>query len=103
MYNEELLCERAALFLLKILNSDFDIDTDNDNDTDFIYIHNNEMIINNIEGNGLVQIYDMMGRSVATYNVSGSANISMETLSNGVYVVRMTDANGVKTQKVVNN
>ncbi len=78
-------------------------DNDNDNDNDFIYINNNEMIINNIEGNGLVQIYDMMGRSVATYNVSGSANISMETLSNGVYVVRMTDANGVKTQKVVNN
>ena len=79
------------------------LNNDNDNDNDFIYIHNNEMIINNIEGNGLVQIYDMMGRSVATYNVSGSANISMETLSNGVYIVRMTDANGVKTQKVVNN
>ena len=74
-----------------------------DNDNDFIYINNNEMIINNIEGNGLVQIYDMMGRSVATYNVSGSANISMETLSEGVYIVRMTDANGVKTEKVVNN
>ncbi|MBR7176154.1 MAG: T9SS type A sorting domain-containing protein [Bacteroidales bacterium] len=81
----------------------FTLTLNNDNDNDFIYIHNNEMIINNIEGNGLVQIYDMMGRSVATYNVSGSANISMETLSNGVYVVRMTDANGVKTQKVVNN
>ena len=81
----------------------FTLTLNNDNDTDFIYIHNNEMIINNIEGNGLVQIYDVMGRSVATYNVSGSANISMETLSNGVYVVRMTDANGVKTQKVVNN
>ena len=79
------------------------LNNDNDNDNDFIYINNNEMIINNIEGNGLVQIYDMMGRSVATYNVSGSANINMETLSNGVYVVRMTDANGVKTQKVVNN
>ena len=79
------------------------LNNDNDNDTDFIYIHNNEMIINHIEGNGLVQIYDMMGRSVATYNVSGSANISMETLSEGVYIVRMTDANGVKTQKVVNN
>ena len=79
------------------------LNADNDNDADFIYINNNEMIINNIEGNGLVQIYDMMGRSVATYNVSGSANISMETLSNGVYIVRMIDANGVKTQKVVNN
>ena len=74
-----------------------------DNDNDFIYINNNEMIINNIEGDGLVQIYDVMGRSVATYNVSGSANISMETLSEGVYIVRMIDANGVKTQKVVNN
>ena len=79
------------------------LNADTDVDADFIYINNNEMIINNIEGNGLVQIYDVMGRSVATYNVSGSANISMETLSNGVYVVRMTDANGVKTQKVVNN
>ena len=79
------------------------LNNDNDNDNDFIYINNNEMIINNIEGNGLVQIYDMMGRSVATYNVSGSANISMETLSEGVYIVRMTDANGVKTEKVVNN
>ena len=79
------------------------LNADNDTDNDFIYINNNEMIINNIEGDGLVQIYDVMGRSVATYNVSGSANISMETLSNGVYIVRMTDANGVKTQKVVNN
>ena len=74
-----------------------------DTNADFIYINNNEMIINNIEGDGLVQIYDVMGRSVATYNVSGSANISMEALSEGIYIVRMTDANGVKTQKVVNN
>ena len=79
------------------------LNADNDTDNDFIYINNNEMIINNIEGDGLVQIYDVMGRSVATYNVSGSANISMETLSEGVYIVRMIDANGVKTQKVVNN
>lgn len=79
------------------------LNADNDTDNDFIYINNNEMIINNIEGDGLVQIYDVMGRSVATYNVSGSTNISMETLSNGVYIVRMIDANGVKTQKVVNN
>ncbi len=79
------------------------LNADTDVDADFIYINNNEMIINNIEGDGLVQIYDVMGRSVATYNVSGSANISMETLSNGVYIVRMIDANGVKTQKVVND
>ncbi len=79
------------------------LNADNDTDNDFIYINNNEMIINNIEGDGLVQIYDVMGRSVATYNVSGSANISMEALSEGVYIVRMTDANGVKTQKVVND
>ena len=79
------------------------LNADTDTDNDFIYINNNEMIINNIEGDGLVQIYDVMGRSVATYNVSGSANISMEALSEGIYIVRMTDANGVKTQKVVNN
>ena len=78
-------------------------DTDADADTDFIYINNDEIIINNIEGNGIVYIFDIMGRPMAEYHVNGSANINIEAFANGVYIVRMTDENGVKTQKIVRN
>ena len=79
------------------------LSSDTDTDSDFIYINNGEMIINNIEGNGHVVVYDIMGRPMAEYNVSGSANISIESFANGVYIVRMTDDNGVKTQKIIRN
>ena len=77
-------------------------DADNAN-ADFIYINNNEMIINNIEGQGIVHIYDIMGRPVTEYDVNGSARISTEIFANGIYIVRLTDGNGVKTQKLMIN
>ena len=67
----------------------------------FIYISNEELIINNIEGQGFIQIYDILGRPVAEYNVSSSANIPTASFSDGVYVVRMIDENGIKVQKVI--
>ena len=79
------------------------LNSEADTDTDFIYINNGEMIINNIEGDGLVHIFDIMGRPMAEYHVSGSANINIETFADGVYIVRMTDENGVKTQKIIRN
>ena len=79
------------------------LNADNDTDNSFIYINNNEMIIDNIDGQGVVYIYDIMGRPMAEYDVNGSARISTETFANGVYIVRMTDGNGVKTQKLTIN
>ncbi|MBQ4547718.1 MAG: T9SS type A sorting domain-containing protein [Bacteroidales bacterium] len=67
----------------------------------FIYINNGNMIINNIEGNAVVRVLDVLGRPVAEYNVTESANISTATLSSGVYLIQMYDNNGVKVQKVV--
>ena len=67
----------------------------------FIYINNGNMIINNIEGNAVVRVLDVLGRPVAEYNVTESANISTATLSSGVYMIQMYDNNGVKVQKVV--
>ncbi|MBE6335489.1 MAG: T9SS type A sorting domain-containing protein [Lentimicrobiaceae bacterium] len=67
----------------------------------FIYISNEELIINDIEGQGFIQIYDILGRPVAEYNVSSSANIPTASFSDGVYVVRMIDENGIKVQKVI--
>ena len=59
------------------------------------------MIINNIEGNAVVRVLDVLGRPVAEYNVTESANISTATLSSGVYMIQMYDNNGVKVQKIV--
>lgn len=75
-------------------------DNNSDNE-DFIFINNGEIIINKIEGKGVLQIFDVMGRYISHSEVSGSANISTEAFTSGVYIIRMTDDNGIKTQKVV--
>ena len=67
----------------------------------FVYINNNEIIINNIQGHAQVSIIDIMGRTVAKYNVFESAVISTSSLEKGVYIIQMTDANGIRTQKAI--
>ena len=83
-------------FVVKLNKNTSDFDNDN-----FIFINNNEIIINNIEGRAALQIFDVMGRYICNYEVTGSANISTEEFSSGVYIIRLMDDNGVKTQKVV--
>lgn len=82
----------------------FVITLNDDTDNSAFIIHNNDkLIISNIKGHGTLHIYDIMGRVVATYEASNSVNIPTETFSDGTYIVRMTDDNGVKTQKITIN
>ena len=67
----------------------------------FAFINNGMMYIYNIEGQGMVNVYDVTGRPVAEYNVATSANISTSDFAAGVYIIRMSDENGVKVQKIV--
>ena len=67
----------------------------------FAFINNGMMYIYNIEGQGVVSVYDVTGRPVAEYNVATSANISTSDFAAGMYIIRMSDENGVKTQKIV--
>ena len=67
----------------------------------FAYINNGMMYIYNIEGQGVVNVYDVTGRPIAEYNVAESANISTSEFAAGVYIIRMSDENGVKVQKIV--
>ena len=67
----------------------------------FVYINNNEIIINNIQGNAQLNIIDMMGRQAASYDVFESAVISTSSLERGVYLIQMTDVNGIRTQKIL--
>lgn len=93
--------DEAERFTLMIINNNDDnSDIINQN---FAYISNGEIIINDIEGSGNVQIFDVMGRMLVTRDVNGSANISTETLTNGIYIISLIDDNGIKTQKIAIN
>lgn len=70
--------------------------TDTESD-EFIYQNGDELIVN---GEGELQVYDVMGRYVASYNVNGNKRISAEQFSNAVYIFRLIGSD-VKTQKIV--
>lgn len=63
----------------------------------FAYQNGDELIVN---GEGELQVYDVMGRYVASYNVNGNKRISAEQFSNAVYIFRLIGSD-VKTQKIV--
>ena len=69
---------------------------DNTDDNDFAFISNSEIILN---GQGTVQIYDVNGRMISSYN--DVTSISTSDMANGVYMLRLINGNNVKTQKIV--
>ena len=65
----------------------------------FAFFNGNSWVINN-EGEATLQVIDMMGRVLSNEQFNGSYNNSLN-LSAGVYVLRLSNGNAVKTQKVV--
>ena len=70
------------------------IDNDSENDI-FAYQNGNDIIIN---GEGELQIFDVMGRMVSTQRVNGREIVAVS--SQGVYILRLIGAE-IKTQKIV--
>ena len=69
---------------------------------DFTYINNGNLVIENIVGKANIEIFDVLGRNVMQNNCSDDEyEIATERFSAGVYIIRKTDDNGIKTQKVV--
>ena len=64
----------------------------------FVYQSGNELIIN---GEGFVQIIDIMGRIVYTNDIQGESRIDANNFYSATYVVRVVNENVVKTQKIV--
>ncbi len=64
----------------------------------FAYYNGSEWVVN---GNGTMQLVDMMGRVLSSENVNGIATVNTNKLSAGVYVMRLVNGNDVKTQKIV--
>lgn len=88
--------DRPDRFILKLSKTN-----DVKEDDNFTYVNNGRLMFDNIEGQASVRIYDVMGRHIAEYNVSETASIPMYDYANGMYIVQMTDNNGIKVQKVV--
>lgn len=65
----------------------------------FAYVSNGQLMINN-NGNATLQVMDITGRILSTDNIQNSYSKSLN-LSAGVYVVRLSNGNDVKTQKIV--
>ena len=68
-------------------------------DENFIYKSGDDLVIN---AKGMVQIIDVMGRIVYSENIiNGSHRINISNYNSATYIVRVVNANEVKTQKIV--
>ncbi len=85
----------AERFVLKIAQS-----SQPEAQSNFAYINNGEIIINDINGDAQIEIYDLMGRRVYE-NADAVSNVSTYGYSSGVYIIRKIDDKGIKTQKIV--
>ena len=62
----------------------------------FVYQNGNELVIN---GEGTLQIFDILGRVVVSEEVHGHT-VDVSSLNTGAYIVRLT-GESVKTQKII--
>ena len=69
---------------------------------EFAYINNGNLIISNITGAATIDVYDVLGRNMLQSTCNDDEyQIAAEQFASGVYIVRKSDDNGVKTQKIV--
>lgn len=64
------------------------------------YLANNSLIIPTLNGEAEIQIIDIQGRLINTYSATSSFNRELN-LVKGVYIVRIIDETGVRSQKIV--
>lgn len=80
--------------------------SDTQNDI-FAYINNGDLVIDNITSDAVINIYDMRGCCVYSDNCSednNRINISAEMNnlpSCGIYIIKLIDDKGIRTQKIV--
>lgn len=84
--------ENRFILVFKAIDNNYDPTSDI-----FVYQNGDELIVN---GEGTLQVFDVMGRFVASYEVYGNKRINASQFSNAVYIFRMVGET-VKTQKIV--
>ena len=66
----------------------------------FAYFNGSEWVVSN-EGNATLQLVDMTGRVISATAINGNTTLAIDTLTPGMYVMRLINGGEVKTQKVV--
>lgn len=84
-------------FLIKLSNED------SETEDSFIYINNGELVFDNLSNDAIINVFDVLGRNIATFNNCGDTTyrVSTDLFADGVYMVRLIEGNNVKVQKVV--
>lgn len=85
-------------FKLVFATSSICEDADGDNDS-FAFFSNGKLIVAN-EGQANLQVVDMTGRVIKSQAINGTAEISVNDVA-GVYMLRLMNGKGMKTQKIV--
>ena len=65
----------------------------------FAFYNNGNLIINN-NGNAILNIVDVLGRIISSYNINGSENVSINAKA-GVYMLQLIQGDKIQTQKIV--
>lgn len=79
--------------------TDVSIKENTSNDKGFVYQSGNELIV---KGEGHLQIIDLMGRVIYNNEVANDNNrIDISSFNKGAYIIRMTNEESVKTQKIM--
>lgn len=65
-----------------------------------VYTYDNNLYVKDA-GNGVVEIFNVIGNKMKTINNSGNAVISMEGYPTGIYLVNYTKGGTTKTYKVI--
>ena len=69
--------------------------------TSFAFMMGDELIVN---GEGVLQMFDLNGRQLLSTEIHGTqATVAMPKVADGIYVLRLTNGNQVRTQKMVIN
>ena len=73
--------------------------TGNSDDNSFAFYNNGNIVISN-EGNAILNIVDVLGRTISSQNINGSENVSINAKA-GVYMLQLIQGEKVMTQKIV--
>lgn len=74
----------------------------NDESNIVVYTKDNNIVIDNMNGDAVINVYDIKGCVVARYNTADTRYmINTDEMSDGLYIVNVIDDKGVHTQKVV--
>ena len=67
----------------------------------FAFMMGDELVIN---GEGVLQMFDLNGRQLLSTEIHGTqASVALPKVADGIYVLRLTNGNQVRTQKMVIN